>query len=40
MLLFELPLAATENRPLELHIEGPFDATTGKPSEARVILDI
>jgi hypothetical protein len=40
MLLFELPLAATENRPLELHIEGPLDATTGKPSEARVILDI
>jgi hypothetical protein len=40
MLLFELPLAATENRPLELHIEGPFDAAAGKPSEARVILDI
>jgi hypothetical protein len=40
MLLFELPLAATENRPLELHIEGPFDQATGKPSEATVILDI
>jgi hypothetical protein len=40
MLLFELPLAATENRPLELHIEGPYDAAAGKPSEARVILDI
>ncbi|HYZ29995.1 MAG TPA: hypothetical protein VE570_13115 [Thermoleophilaceae bacterium] len=40
MLLFELPLAATENRPLELHIEGAFDAATGKPSEATVILDI
>jgi hypothetical protein len=40
LLLFELPLAATENRPLELHIEGPFDAATGKVSEATVILDI
>src|SRR3954468_15454667 len=40
MLLFELPLAATENRPLELHIEGPFNATAGKPDEATVVLDI
>jgi hypothetical protein len=40
LLLFELPLASTENRPLELHIEGPFDSATGKPSEATVILDI
>jgi hypothetical protein len=40
MLLFELPLAATENRPLELHIEGPFDPAEGKPSEATIILDI
>jgi hypothetical protein len=40
LLLFELPLAATENRPLELHIEGPFNATAGKPDEARVILDL
>jgi hypothetical protein len=40
MLLFQLPLAATENRPLELHIEGPFDAGTGKPAEATIILDI
>jgi hypothetical protein len=40
MLLFELPLAATENRPLELHIEGPFDPSTGKPDEATVVLDI
>ena len=40
MLLFELPLAATENRPLELHIEGPYDAAEGKSSEAEVILDI
>jgi hypothetical protein len=40
MLLFELPLASTENRPLELHIEGPYNASEGKPSEATVILDI
>jgi hypothetical protein len=40
LLLFELPLAATENRPLELHIEGAFNAAEGKPSEATVILDI
>jgi hypothetical protein len=40
MLLFELPLGATENRPLELHIEGPFDSASGKPAEATVILDI
>jgi hypothetical protein len=40
LLLFELPLAATENRPLELHIEGAFDAAAGKPEEATVILDI
>ena len=39
LLLFELPLAATENRPLELHIEGPPSAA-GKASEATVILDI
>jgi hypothetical protein len=40
MLLFELPLAATENRPLELHIRGPFDPVKGKVSEATVTLDI
>lgn len=40
LLLFEIPLAATENRPLELHIEGPFDAASGHPEEATVILDI
>jgi len=40
LLLFELPLADTENRPLELHIEGPFNSGTGKSDEARVILDI
>src|SRR4051794_18152203 len=40
MLLFELPLEATENRPLELHIQGPFNASSGKPDEATVVLDI
>jgi hypothetical protein len=40
LLLFQLPLSATENRPLELVIEGPFDAAAGKPSEARVTLDL
>jgi hypothetical protein len=40
VLLFELPLAATENRPLELHIEGAYDLLEGKPSEATVTLDI
>jgi hypothetical protein len=40
MLLFNLPLPATENRPLELHIEGPPGSATGKTSQATVILDI
>ncbi len=40
MLLFELPISATENRPLELEVEGPFDAKTGKRETAKVELDI
>ena len=40
MLLFELPTEATENRPLELEVEGPFDPTTGKRETAKVELDI
>jgi hypothetical protein len=40
LLLFNLPLASTENRPLELHIVGPFDSKTGKNEQASVILDI
>jgi len=40
IVLFDLPLAATENRPLTLHIQGPFDQETGKPAEAEVTLDI
>ncbi|HEX4720558.1 MAG TPA: hypothetical protein VH300_18705 [Thermoleophilaceae bacterium] len=40
LLLFELPLADTENRPLTLHIQGPFNAGQGKPDQTSVILDI
>jgi hypothetical protein len=40
LLLFQLPFAATENRPLELHIGGPFDPAAGKRSEATITLDI
>ncbi len=37
ILLFNLPLANTENRPLILHIENP---TSAPPTEGRVTLDI
>jgi hypothetical protein len=37
LLLFNLPNAATENRPLELHIQNPAG---GSPAQATVILDI
>lgn len=37
LLLFNLPLASTENRPLTLHIENPTGST---PPEATVTLDI
>ena len=40
MLLFQIPLAATENRPLKLHIEGQLNPATGKREEAVVELDI
>jgi hypothetical protein len=40
MLLFKLPLQNTENRPLELHIQGPFDVTAGKRFSQRVELDL
>ena len=40
MLLFELPVSATENRPLELHIEGPLNTVSGEREEATVILDV
>jgi hypothetical protein len=39
MLLFDLPLGATENRPLELEIEGPYDREKGKHEEVKVELD-
>jgi hypothetical protein len=39
LVLFKLPLTATENRPLELEIDGA-DAATGKPARGRVELDI
>jgi hypothetical protein len=40
MLLFEFPLANTENRPLELIIKGPYDLLTGKRESKRVELDL
>jgi hypothetical protein len=40
LLLFQLPQTSTENRPLTLHIEGPFNAASGKPDEAKVTLDL
>jgi hypothetical protein len=40
MLLFELPSAATENRPLKLHIENPNGPSPGNPGEAVVVLDM
>ena len=40
MLLFKLPLSTTENRPLELEIEGPFDVAEGKREMRTVELDL
>jgi hypothetical protein len=40
MLLFELPTAATENRPVELEILGRLDAVKGKRETVRVELDL
>jgi hypothetical protein len=40
MLLFKLPLANTENRPLELEIESPFDVAGGKREKLTVELDL
>ena len=40
MLLFELPISATENRPLELEVRGPFNTKTGKYEVRKVELDI
>lgn len=40
MLLFKLPLDVTENRPLELEIESPFDVNKGKREHRKVELDL
>lgn len=40
MLLFELPLEATENRPLELEIGGNFDPVTAVREHITFTLDI
>lgn len=40
MVLFELPISATENRPLELRIRGPFNPEEGKNEEAVIELDV
>jgi hypothetical protein len=40
MLLFDFPLKNTENRPLELTIDGPYDFATGKRESKTVALDL
>jgi hypothetical protein len=40
LLMFELPLEATENRPLELEILDGFDVSEGRSNELRFELDI
>ena len=40
LLLFKFPLQDTENRPLDLHIESPFDPAKGKSITGRVELDL
>ena len=40
MLLFKLPLANTENRPLDLEIESPYDPATAKRETLKVELDL
>ncbi len=40
MLLFEFPLDVTENRPLELKIDAPFDYATGTRESKTVELDL
>jgi hypothetical protein len=40
LLMFELPLEAVENQPLELEILDGFDVTEGKPNELVIELDI
>ena len=40
LLIFKLPLAALENRPLDLEIVSPPDPHTGKSETGRVELDV
>ena len=40
MLLYEFPLEKTENRPLEMVIEGPYDLIEGKRESLYIELDI
>lgn len=40
LLLFEFPLASTENRPLELELRGPFDILKAKRQIKKVELDL
>jgi hypothetical protein len=40
MLLFEFPLTATENRPLELELTGPYDLRKAKREVKKVELDL
>ena len=40
MLLFRLPLDVTENRPLELEIQSPYDPETGKRDTRTIELDL
>jgi hypothetical protein len=40
LLIFKLPLATLENRPLDLEIVSPPDPRTGKPETGRIELDI
>jgi hypothetical protein len=40
MLLFDFPLENTENRPLELDIQGPIDPETGKHETKQIELDL
>jgi hypothetical protein len=40
MLLYEFPLQNTENRPLQMHIQGPYDLIKGKRESKILDLDL
>jgi hypothetical protein len=40
MLLYEFPLQNTENRPLQLHIQGPYDLVKGTRESKIIDLDL